>query len=257
MALAVNFACLAQDVIRKTDGSSIKAIVKEINDSEVKYNRFDNPDGPLYVIPLSSIVSITYKNGSVDTFGSNSESRPSTEKSSAHPGAVDPYAPNYSSANEPQSAGVNPNSLILNQNGQRVSDAELLRIYGADGYTGDYKGAAYYKKKAKALQLTAWIGGGVIAGAGILTSLIMIYYPEMWGLVAAPMVGGAAIWTGCFLAGANHQMKKAKAAYFYSATMVEREVANFGENNLTAGINLLGNNLTHNRALGLGLSFNF
>lgn len=251
MALVVNLACMAQDIIQKSDGSTIKAIVKEISDSEIKYNRFDNPDGPLYIIPTSSILSITYKNGYVEKFGTQSAATSTVEPQTVQQQSSQSEA-NSSSA---QSAYHGP--LVLNQNQTRLSDAELLRIYGAEDFgNNNYKSPAYYTKKAKALRTTAWIGGGVMAGTGLITSLCLMY-PAVWGVVFAPMTALGAIWTGCFLAGANHQMKKAKEAYYYSATMVEGEVLNFGKSNLTAGVNVLGNSMTYDRALGLGLTYNF
>ena len=40
----------AQDVIVKTDGSTILSKVLEVNQSDVKYIKFSNPNGPTYTI---------------------------------------------------------------------------------------------------------------------------------------------------------------------------------------------------------------
>jgi len=58
----------AQDVITLKNGGEIQAIVQEIGINEVKYKRFDNPNGPNYTLEKSGIVMIQYANGSIDEF---------------------------------------------------------------------------------------------------------------------------------------------------------------------------------------------
>lgn len=43
----------AQDVITMKNGEEVKANVTEVTSSEIKYKRFDNPDGPTYTIRKS------------------------------------------------------------------------------------------------------------------------------------------------------------------------------------------------------------
>lgn len=59
---------LAQDIIHKKDGTSVKSNVLEIGTNEVKYKKWENPNGPTYTISLSIISFIRYQNGQVDTF---------------------------------------------------------------------------------------------------------------------------------------------------------------------------------------------
>ncbi len=58
----------AQDLITKKSGEDIKAIVTEVNPTNVKYRRFDNPDGPLFTINKSEIAVIRYANGENEVF---------------------------------------------------------------------------------------------------------------------------------------------------------------------------------------------
>jgi hypothetical protein len=58
----------AQDVITKRNGTEVQAKVLEITAAEVKFKRFDNPSGPLYILPVSGILTIRYENGTKDTF---------------------------------------------------------------------------------------------------------------------------------------------------------------------------------------------
>ncbi|HET6243349.1 MAG: hypothetical protein H0V01_11285 [Bacteroidetes bacterium] len=63
------FPSFAQDIITKKNGEEIKALVKEITPNEIKYKRFDNPDGPLIYLAKSDIFLITYQNGITEKFG--------------------------------------------------------------------------------------------------------------------------------------------------------------------------------------------
>ena len=51
----------AQDVIVKKDGSTILSKVLEVNPADIKYKKFNNPNGPIYTIDKSEIMSINYK----------------------------------------------------------------------------------------------------------------------------------------------------------------------------------------------------
>ena len=66
----------AQDVIILKNGNDIQAIVSEIGTDEVKYKRFDNPDGPTYTLKKEEIFMIMYPNGSRDVFADASTSAP-------------------------------------------------------------------------------------------------------------------------------------------------------------------------------------
>ena len=60
---------LAQDdIIVTRESEKINAVITEISETEVKYKKSDNPDGPTFVISTSKIASIIYKNGDVQTF---------------------------------------------------------------------------------------------------------------------------------------------------------------------------------------------
>jgi len=58
----------AQDVITLKNGDEIRAKVQEIGICEVKYKKFDNQNGPLYIVMKSEIFRIRYANGSIDKF---------------------------------------------------------------------------------------------------------------------------------------------------------------------------------------------
>jgi len=59
----------AQDIITLKNGEDIQAIVQEIGEVDVKYKKFDNPNGPNYTMKKSEIFTIRYANGGKDFFG--------------------------------------------------------------------------------------------------------------------------------------------------------------------------------------------
>mgnify|MGYP000176758732 CR=1 FL=1 len=58
----------AQDTIRFTNGVATPVKVNEIGETEIKYNRWDNITGPVYVVAKSEVRYIRYVNGMKDTF---------------------------------------------------------------------------------------------------------------------------------------------------------------------------------------------
>ncbi|MCL2042033.1 MAG: hypothetical protein FWG84_08375 [Bacteroidales bacterium] len=58
----------AQDIITLRNGDDIEALVQEIGTDEVKYKKFENPNGPNYTLKKSEIFMIRYVNGSKDVF---------------------------------------------------------------------------------------------------------------------------------------------------------------------------------------------
>ena len=58
----------AQDIIRTIDGRSIEAKVLEINDNDIIYKTFDNPDGPDYRLSISRVARIVFQNGTEKSF---------------------------------------------------------------------------------------------------------------------------------------------------------------------------------------------
>lgn len=61
-------ALLAQDTIRFTNGNATPVKVNEIGETEIKYNRWDNITGPVYVVNKNEVRYIRYVNGMKDTF---------------------------------------------------------------------------------------------------------------------------------------------------------------------------------------------
>lgn len=70
----------AQDLIIKNAGDEIKAKVLEITSTEIKYKRYDNPDGPIIALAKSDVLLIRYENGTKEIFQNKSEQRSTKEE---------------------------------------------------------------------------------------------------------------------------------------------------------------------------------
>lgn len=60
----------SQDKIYRTDGTLIEAKVQEIGISEIKYKKFNNQNGPAYIIKKNDVRQIVYENGEKEVFNS-------------------------------------------------------------------------------------------------------------------------------------------------------------------------------------------
>lgn len=80
--IAFSTMAFCQDVITKTDGSTIQVKVTDIEETVIKYKKFDNQEGPSYSVNKKDVTKITYSNGSVDKF-SEEEAKPAASGSNS------------------------------------------------------------------------------------------------------------------------------------------------------------------------------
>jgi len=57
----------AQDYIVKTNADIIKGKVESVEQSEIKYKKFENIDGPVYSVLKKEVYVVVYANGLIDT----------------------------------------------------------------------------------------------------------------------------------------------------------------------------------------------
>lgn len=69
--LFISTFSFSQDEILLNSGETVKAIVTEVSDKEVKYKKYSNPEGPLFVIKKRDINKVIYKNGEEDDIQNN------------------------------------------------------------------------------------------------------------------------------------------------------------------------------------------
>lgn len=68
IAAAICVIASAHDIIVTHEAERIDAIIEEVSETQVKYKKADNPNGPTFVLSTNKISSIVYQNGTVQTF---------------------------------------------------------------------------------------------------------------------------------------------------------------------------------------------
>lgn len=241
----------AQDVITKTDGTKVDAKVEEITETAVKYRKATNLTGPIYSIPITSVWTIVYENGSTDTFstpGTGVTATPDTDNPL-------PNTPTNGLYNEETMRHAR--SLSPSSGASGLNDFQLLRMNQHD-ITPEKLYKAAKKKRA-----IGWIGGGVILCVGTIVAYSVSDdgYGGLQMENFAPTIGGAAvgaaIWCVGFNLKANSLVKKAREMEMYTSPIIENEVFHAGGKSFVAGISTIGSYRFNNQALGLSLKYNF
>lgn len=233
-------SAFAKDVITKTDGSKIDAKVEEITETVIKYRKATNPTGPVYTIPLTSVATIRYENGDIDSFNAPVSSSAAIEAKPTSP-----------SDDELMRLA---DSQSYNQQSGNMSDSQLLKMA-----TNKSASEKLYLKASKYRKI-GWIGGATFVVLGPLIGYYIDWdgdpAPLAWGGAGIGLVVGAS-WCLGFNMKANSLVKQARQMESYSFSLIENEIMQIGDNSLTAGINLMGNRITHSQSLGLSLGLTF
>lgn len=74
---------LSQDVILKKDNTTLLSKVLEITNTEIKYKKWSNQEGPTYSISRSEVTRINFQNGDVESFTSNLMPTPTPQQNMA------------------------------------------------------------------------------------------------------------------------------------------------------------------------------
>ena len=221
-----SFIAHAQDVIVKKDGNTITSKVTEITSTEIKYKKFSNQNGPTYTIGKNEVNYINYENGEREQMNTSISNINTTT--------------------------ANTQSIVQSQDALNPSDAYLLKQFKLDPYS----------KKAKALKKIAFIGGGALVATGIICIALNTSgdnYEDgndfwIYGTIAAS--AGIVLGTSCLIA-SNIQKKKAEYYAHNIIPLMQMKLLNSKQAALYANIDMLNDNITNKKALGLGFHFNF
>ena len=122
---------LAQDVITLKNGDEIQALVQEIGDVEVKYKKFENPNGPNYSLKKLEVFMIKYVNGSRDVFVNDIADKPTKDTLVAATTTPEPTA-NRSNVQRQAESLLEPLSIhgirISNSSGVKLSKNEVRDV---------------------------------------------------------------------------------------------------------------------------------
>jgi hypothetical protein len=147
-ALLAASSVFAQDVIVTTDSQTIEAKVVEITDSQIRYHKFSNLDGPIFNISKSNVLRIAYENGETENFIGAGELK------------------------------INKNSRYT-IGGVRMSRAQVLRI--AAPYDDVVRNIRAGVRLKKAAIVTGCVGGGITA-LGIVFTITSLSSNLLYGI---------------------------------------------------------------------------
>ena len=181
LSLFLGWTMSAQDIITMNDGTDIQAKVTEVGQSEVKYKRFSNLDGPTYTINISDILMITYQNGEREMY--NTKKTESTQQETKYRAAIPKSVMTYNSwtgmisvdgktvPRGTEEMYFYPDDYQLFQGGKTISIfGGILEVLGAFPF-GYGIGSLAFGNDSRAVVGMA-IGGGVSVLSGVLISLL-------------------------------------------------------------------------------------
>lgn len=207
----------SQDTIRFLNNTIKVVKVTEINIDAIKYKRFDNLEGPLYVSSKSEIESIKFSNGLIETFKSE-EAKPQTVVT-----ATTSVSPTVTNQNTSFEKIVIIDKTKLMHFGKPMGESRLLRVINnypeSEKKTlmmKEYTNMKSFKKKQYLFGFIG-LGAGVgLAYIGMMASLISSDSTP----IAVGLAGGVSIGvTGAIIAHTNKQKrlkKKIEIATIYN-----------------------------------------
>lgn len=177
-------SAFAQDIIFTKASEVIEAVVVEVNDDDIVYKSYDNPEGPVYRMSVDRIAKIRYMNGKEDVFGNVPEQ---------------PVAGGQVFLGEPVPYGnMRYDSGAMYLDGNMLTYADMQACMPLDLYN-QARGGLKMRNSGKKLMIAGGVITGVsviliVAGAASLAS--QAYYNE--GVYYDMALGQAfAITTGC------------------------------------------------------------
>lgn len=141
------------DVIIKTNSEKIEALIQEVSESEVRYKKANNPEGPMFVLSTDEISSILYANGEVQAI--EHKAKPAT-------GYYTPYG--YVSGQNAEAMTRVGNEYIV---GDRHLKGRELRYYLRQTCPSAYNYYNTWKNVETAGYCLLGIGAGMMIGLGV------------------------------------------------------------------------------------------
>jgi hypothetical protein len=197
-------AVWSQDIIVLKNTDEIKALVQEIGLIDVKYKRYENPEGPSYTILKSEIFVIKYANGEKDVFN-DAPAAVATEKQQEK-------GPNTSVEYLKLQSAMFKSVTAVDTKGKKYNNAELLELLS------DTPDALSHYKDGQQLVLI----GDIFAASGLgldIVGLVLLAanLEKNLGVSAGFIVAGGVIGlTGILLSSSgSEEISKALSLYYY------------------------------------------
>ncbi len=128
----------AQDIIRLRNGEELKALITSISENEIRYNAIDSPDGSVLSVNMADVLSITYRNGTVEEINRISSGADSAGdfQNDGSCSAYDGYFRNADGLYAVSAENLRPG----------MSYEELKQIYRTDSWDGPMPGDPYFNQ---------------------------------------------------------------------------------------------------------------
>ena len=144
---SINLCCWGQDIIVTRESQRIDAKVVEVSDTEVRYKKSSNLDGPVFVISTNRISSILYANGEVQMF------EPATPQQNQNKATITEHVVSF----EPL---YREGNQIVTRKSYPYEPENLRELLGRDGY-GEYLSAQGQYGRGATCVAFGWIDLGV------------------------------------------------------------------------------------------------
>ena len=206
----------AQDVIVNKDGTSLLGKVVEVTDTEVKYRKADNPDGPIYTLKTADLMRINYENGQSDIFAKD---------------------------------GMTPSTVLPSPTGN-VKDTNLLTLYKKEGLNYSLPKRLKLTAFIGGPILIA-TGIALMFGADFKPSKD----PALFFAGAATTTIGVA-WVPTFYFMARHKQKQIDELELMSAPLYRQDIFETGGKSLSIGVDYMADRVkTRTLGLGMTFKF--
>ena len=162
MLMIVAKTVYAQDVIVKRDGTTILSKVLEVNKNEIKYKKFSNQKGPLYIIEKTEVMAINYECGDKDLYTNAVRSASSENSSLEKTDLVEENLQLVREYNDRKVEYVGPNGdktcgyydiVLRMEEGSIIETPELRIEYKQEPRVGRFLEVSLYNKTNKAIYI--------------------------------------------------------------------------------------------------------
>ncbi|MBL4625444.1 MAG: hypothetical protein JKY42_09940 [Flavobacteriales bacterium] len=154
----------AQDVIVKKDGKEIESKIIEVHEDEIHYKRYNNQDGPTYIVNITSLKEVRYENGDIEDYSMVSDTKKERESIT------------YSKPKRAKSDEITVRSGLYYYQGRQISTKKVKQLFA-------------YRNSEEAI--TMWnrsnMNQGFSYAANIISyPLVILSYFNPLGLIVDP-----------------------------------------------------------------------